>query len=95
VPLNVKKTALSPDRKQKGEENDEKWMAKDCPYFTPHLIDSCSNCKQSINQPEYTWQLWVSGYFDKLPVCSEKCRTELQIKCDKEIAEMRAGEAND
>lgn len=71
------------------KELDETTMAKDCPYFDPHLYTECANCKTPINQPIYSWELFVVGAWCELPVCSEKCKAELQIKVDKEIEELR------
>lgn len=67
---------------------DETKVASKCPYFEPHLYSECANCKVTINEPIYSWSLVVVGVYDELPVCSEKCKVELQKRVDSEIKEM-------
>ncbi len=54
-----------------------------CGEYKPELVEECKNCGEKINQPIFSWHLWVEDVFEELAVCSRRCQEKLQEKLDK------------
>lgn len=68
--------------------------AAGCPFFDPEMVRECFHCKAPINQPEYSWKLWIHGEGDALPVCSQACKEQGQDSIDREIEAHRIHDFN-
>ena len=54
-----------------------------CGHYRPVLIENCLHCNQPINQPAWSWNLWVEDVFEDLPVCCYRCQKQLQKELDR------------
>lgn len=63
---------------------DEEKCPNICGCYNPVIIDSCTNCKKTINTPLFEHK-WFANLYESLPVCSENCKKDLENKFQKEI----------
>lgn len=57
-------------------------LAKNCKYYHPKPVGNCSNCDYYIATPIPQWNLFVKTLYGEVPVCSEKCQKELELKME-------------
>jgi hypothetical protein len=66
-----------------------------CALFNPIMALACDVCKAAINQPAWSWTLWVSTMGDAVPVCSVVCRVIGEEAFEREMANERASIESD
>ena len=60
-------------------------LADECSGFDPIIIEECANCRKTINSEQWQHKLWVASIWDTVPVCSEKCKSELEKKIQDDL----------
>lgn len=65
--------------------NNSRILPEICGDYNPIMIDNCANCGKSINKPIWSWNFWVDEVFDKVPVCSLKCKKEKEKEIENAV----------
>jgi hypothetical protein len=60
----------------------ESELAKNCEHYEPKPVGNCSNCDYYIATPIPQWSMFVKALYGEVPVCSEKCKKELESKIE-------------
>lgn len=65
--------------------NNSRILPEVCGGYDPMLIEKCSYCDKEINKPIWSWNLWVDEVFDKVPVCSIKCKKKREKEMNEAV----------
>jgi hypothetical protein len=56
---------------------EEELLAERCGHYKPRMIEQCACCKDPMNVPEYSWELWA-WLEENVPVCSPECKATME-----------------